>query len=58
MPLAEFVSESESKKRLNICVGDSEFLPCEQYFKLTGQCKKCGCFVKAKTQNRWDPGTD
>jgi hypothetical protein len=50
MPLAEFVSDSESKRRLNICIGDHEFMPCEEYFKMTGQCKKCGCFVKAKTK--------
>jgi len=50
MSLAEFVSDSESKRRLNICIGDKDFLPCEEYFKLTGQCKKCGCFVKAKTK--------
>ena len=31
-------------KRMDICNG------CEFLFKPTGSCKKCGCFVKAKTR--------
>jgi hypothetical protein len=44
------VSDQEAKRRLEICTGDEEYLPCEEYFKLTGQCKKCGCILKAKTK--------
>tara|TARA_R100001244_G_scaffold100315_2_gene74768 strand:+ start:1361 stop:1561 length:201 start_codon:yes stop_codon:yes gene_type:complete len=50
MALVEFVSKEEAKERLEICVGDSEYLPCDKYFKPTGSCRKCGCFVKAKTK--------
>jgi hypothetical protein len=31
------------EERLNLC------LSCEHLFKPTNSCKKCGCFVKAKT---------
>ena len=44
------VSDQEAKRRLEICTGDEEYLPCDEYFKLTGQCKKCGCILKAKTK--------
>jgi hypothetical protein len=37
------VEEDIRTTRLNIC--DS----CEYLFAPTGNCKKCGCFVKAKT---------
>lgn len=33
----------EANKRFDICQG------CEHFIKMTGQCKKCGCFMKAKT---------
>jgi len=32
------------KKRMDICNA------CPELIKLTSQCKKCGCFMKAKTQ--------
>ena len=38
-----FVTNETRKKRLNICKG------CEHYFKPTGNCKKCGCFMRIKT---------
>lgn len=36
--------EELSKSRLNTCNS------CEHLLKLTGNCKKCGCFVAAKTK--------
>lgn len=33
-----------SQKRISICV------ECENFINLTRQCKKCGCFVDAKTK--------
>jgi|TARA_R110001592_G_scaffold45804_3_gene146182 hypothetical protein len=50
MALIEFVKPSEAKYRLEMCKGNEEYYPCDSYFKLTGTCKKCGCFVKAKTK--------
>lgn len=32
------------KERLAICKS------CEHYFKLTGSCKKCGCFMRVKAK--------
>jgi len=37
------VKNSIRKERLKICKS------CEHYFKLTGNCKKCGCFMRVKT---------
>lgn len=37
------VDENIRKSRLDIC------LSCEHLFKPTQNCKKCGCFVVAKT---------
>lgn len=37
------VSESTRSGRLEIC------LNCENLLQATQQCKKCGCFVQAKT---------
>lgn len=37
------VDEDIRNHRLEICTG------CEHLFQATHQCKKCGCFVKAKT---------
>lgn len=37
------VSDDIQEHRLSICND------CEHLFKLTGQCKLCGCFTKAKT---------
>jgi predicted transcriptional regulator YdeE len=39
-----FVSNKIYKKRIDICKS------CEHYFKITGQCKKCLCFMKIKTR--------
>lgn len=39
----ERVSEDVSKERLDICK------QCEHLIKTTVQCKKCGCFMTAKT---------
>lgn len=36
--------EEQASKRYNICES------CEHFFTLTTQCKKCGCFMKAKTK--------
>lgn len=36
------VSEEESSRRYGICKS------CPELIKLTKQCKKCGCFMKAK----------
>ena len=37
-----FVRKETYKERITICKG------CEHYFKLTGNCKLCGCFMKVK----------
>ena len=37
-----FVNKEIYKERLDICRG------CEHYFKPTGNCKICGCFVRIK----------
>jgi hypothetical protein len=39
-----FVEEEVSKTRIDICK------KCSELIKLTTQCKKCGCFMKAKTK--------
>ena len=36
--------EKVAKKRLSICNG------CDQFIKLTTQCKQCGCVMKLKTK--------
>jgi hypothetical protein len=33
-----------SQQRLEICRG------CEEFMKLTSQCKKCGCFMNSKVK--------
>jgi len=38
-----FVKNEIRKERLDICKS------CEYYFKPTGNCKKCGCFMRIKT---------
>jgi hypothetical protein len=43
------LSEEERNVRYDIC------LSCEHLTQLTAQCKKCGCFMKAKT---YIPGTE
>lgn len=43
-PNADWASEEVSKERYSIC------LSCPELIKLTKQCKKCGCFMFAKTK--------
>ena len=43
-PNMERVSEQEASVRYSIC------LKCPQLFKMTKQCKQCGCFMSAKTK--------
>lgn len=38
------IDETHANARLEIC------LSCEHYNKIIGNCKLCGCFVKAKTK--------
>lgn len=40
----DFVSEKISSERYNICK------QCPEFFDLTKQCKKCGCFMAGKTK--------
>lgn len=42
-PSTEYVETELSKNRMSICNS------CEYFFKPTKQCKKCGCFMPAKT---------
>jgi len=37
-----FVNKEVYKERLDICRG------CDEYFKPTGSCKVCGCFMRIK----------
>ncbi len=39
-----FISLEDSNARLSICK------ECPELIKLTTQCKKCGCFMAAKTK--------
>jgi hypothetical protein len=43
-PNADWADESLSKERYDICNS------CPELIKLTKQCKKCGCFMAAKTK--------
>ena len=43
-PKIEKLSEKESSKRLNVCLG------CDRLIKLTNQCKECGCFMDMKVK--------
>jgi hypothetical protein len=43
-PKIEFVDESISSSRYSLCK------ECPELIKLTHQCKKCGCFMSAKTK--------
>jgi hypothetical protein len=40
----EYVDDNLYTERMNICRS------CEHLVKLTTQCKKCGCFMQAKTK--------
>ena len=41
--MAGTVDEHQQQERMNIC------LDCEHLFKPTSSCRKCGCFMRAKT---------
>jgi len=43
-PKSKKVSEEKANIRYSICLG------CPELIKATMQCKKCGCFMKAKTK--------
>lgn len=43
-PNTEWSTEEKAKKRFDICQ------ECPELIKLTKQCKKCGCFMYAKTK--------
>lgn len=43
-PTIDKLSEEDSAKRYEICKA------CPELIKLTKQCKKCGCFMVAKTK--------
>jgi hypothetical protein len=43
-PATEWASSEVSEERYSICKA------CPELIKLTTQCKKCGCFMKAKTK--------
>jgi hypothetical protein len=43
-PATKRASEELSEERFSICKG------CPEFFSLTTQCKKCGCFMSAKTK--------
>lgn len=43
-PETEWAEESVSEARYSICNS------CPELIKLTKQCKKCGCFMAAKTK--------
>ena len=43
-PMTKTSSEELSTSRISICQG------CPELIKLTSQCKKCGCFMPAKTK--------
>jgi len=43
-PMTKHVSEDLAKKRFDTC------LSCPELINITKQCKKCGCFMAAKTK--------
>jgi len=43
-PKTKRASDDLAKERLDIC------LSCPELIKVTKQCKKCGCFMVAKTK--------
>jgi hypothetical protein len=43
-PTVERASEEEANRRYSICKG------CPELIKTTKQCKKCSCFMTAKTK--------
>lgn len=42
-PGTEYASKEKKEERYSICKS------CPEFIKLTSQCKKCGCFMAAKT---------
>lgn len=57
-----FVSDEVQQQRLSVCKGDESRPPCPFYTEENNTCKKCGCFVEAKTklaseacpEGKWD----
>jgi hypothetical protein len=43
-PQTKRVSDNDAEKRFDICKA------CPELISLTNQCKKCGCFMLAKTK--------
>lgn len=43
-PNTDFVADDVAATRFNICKA------CPELIKLTKQCRKCGCFMAAKTK--------
>jgi hypothetical protein len=43
-PVTEWATSEVAEERYSICKA------CPELIKLTSQCKKCGCFMKAKTK--------
>jgi hypothetical protein len=43
-PHSDWADEDKAKERYSICKA------CPELIKLTKQCKKCGCFMAAKTK--------
>ena len=43
-PNTEYATEEKSTSRFDICKA------CPELISLTSQCKKCGCFMAAKTK--------
>jgi len=43
-PQTRYATQELSDSRMGVCLG------CPELIKLTTQCKKCGCFMAAKTK--------
>ena len=43
-PHSKKVSEELAEERFNVCKG------CPEFIKISGQCKKCACFMAVKTK--------
>jgi hypothetical protein len=43
-PMTRNADDKTTAARMDICLG------CPELIKLTKQCKKCGCFMNAKTK--------
>jgi len=44
------MAKSMYKKRLEICSGDNDYLPCERFDPVLSRCLECGCFIKIKAR--------